>query len=415
MSHVDEGALHAYLDGALDEYPQAEAERIRGHLDACAECAERLEEERRIRSDAHAMLDLAAPAVEAPGLEELRAYVERTRPRKSRISRMQRLGWAASVVLALGAGWMIREGQLQTRALDVRQERVLAPAVDEIPGESPEAAEPAPGVVSEEAEARELSVQAARPAVEADAAAKGETPDDDPAIEQPSLADVVVVGDSSQAAETLVIAADDAPEQAVVSLDADIIGGDSAVGATGAGATYVGATPPVGDTAAAEAEEVEIAPTTQELERDVTVTAAVPSVEDRRRAIDSPSVSESALRTGLGEPSLAPTTPVEGLASEDSMAVEPLLAIPGYEVISVTSLGDGTTAWGVRVLQALGDGRRLEVVNLEPGIDPVILPDLTEGWNEVRARTGPRWIVLRGPLTEAELSALLERLFPESR
>lgn len=413
MSHVDEGALHAYLDGALDEYPQAEAERIRGHLDACAECAERLEEERRLRSDAHAMLDLAAPAVEAPGLEELRAYVERTRPRKSRIGRMQRLGWAASVVLALGAGWMIREGQLQTRALDVRQERVLAPAMDEIPGESPEAVEPAPGVVSEEAEARELSVQAARPAVESDAAPKGEAPDDEPAIEQASLADVVVVADSSQAAETLVIAADDAPEQAVVSLDADI-GGDSAVGATGAGATAVGATSPVGDTAAAEAEEVGIAPTTfQELERDVTVTAAVPSVEDRRRAIDSPSVWESALRTGLGEPSLAP--PVEGLASEDSMAVEPLLAIPGYEVISVTSLGDGTTAWGVRVLQALGDGRRLEVVNLEPEIDPVILPDLTEGWNEVRARTGPRWIVLRGPLTEAELSALLARLFPESR
>ena len=25
MSHVDEGALHAYLDGALDEYPPAEA------------------------------------------------------------------------------------------------------------------------------------------------------------------------------------------------------------------------------------------------------------------------------------------------------------------------------------------------------------------------------------------------------
>ncbi len=67
------------------------------------------------------------------------------------------------------------------------------------------------------------------------------------------------------------------------------------------------------------------------------------------------------------------------------------------------------------MLQALDDGRRLEVVNLEPKIDPVILPDLTEGWNEVRARTGPRWIVLRGPLTEAELSDLLERLFPESR
>ena len=46
MSHVDEGALHAYLDGALDEYPAAEGRRVREHLDLCPECAERLEVER---------------------------------------------------------------------------------------------------------------------------------------------------------------------------------------------------------------------------------------------------------------------------------------------------------------------------------------------------------------------------------
>ena len=75
MSHVDEGALHAYLDGALDEYPAAEARRVREHLEDCAECAERLEVERRVRGDASAMLGLAAPRVEAPSFEELRAYV----------------------------------------------------------------------------------------------------------------------------------------------------------------------------------------------------------------------------------------------------------------------------------------------------------------------------------------------------
>lgn len=432
MSHVDEGALHAYLDGALEEYPQAEAERIRDHLDACAECAERLEAERGIRSDAHAMLELAAPAVEAPGFEELRAYVERTRPRRSRISRIQRLGWAASVVLALGAGWMIREGQLQSGALDVRQERVLSPASDMTPAadvvpagnaapsadvapvgnavatagageaesrgrmeaaatrtdrarrtaavpETPvEAPEPAPGVAFEEPELLEMSVEAARPAMEADEAAKVDT-------------------------------TDDTAEQEAVSLDAAVVLGDSAVSATAAGSV-----PAAWDTTAVRAEEVEIDPTTFEVaERDVAVTAGVPPSGSGGRAIDSPSAS--ALRTGVTEPSLVPATAAERPAAEDSMAVEPLLAVPGYEVISVTNLGDGTTAWGVRVVQALEDGRTLEVVHLEPEIEPFILPGLAEGWSEVRTRTSRGWILLRGPLSEADLSMLLEGILPGSR
>ena len=114
MSHVDEGALHAYLDGALDEYPAADARRIRDHLDSCAHCAERLEVERSLRTDAHAMLGMAAPSVELPSFEELRAYVERTRPTPSRVSvRITRLSWAASVMLALGVGWTLRGGRLE--------------------------------------------------------------------------------------------------------------------------------------------------------------------------------------------------------------------------------------------------------------------------------------------------------------
>ena len=73
MSHVDKGELHAYLDGALDEYPAAEAERIREHVDQCAQCAISLEAERRVRMDAQAILGLAAPEVDMPSLEELRA------------------------------------------------------------------------------------------------------------------------------------------------------------------------------------------------------------------------------------------------------------------------------------------------------------------------------------------------------
>ena len=148
MSHVDEGALHAYLDGALDEFPMAEAERIRDHLDACAACAERLEAERAIRADAEAMLGMAAPMVDMPSLEELRAHVKRTRPeRPAAAVRMVRMGWAASVVLALGAGWMLRGGQLEQAVIQQRDRlESQAPAI---------AASPDAGVgasVAEEAE-----------------------------------------------------------------------------------------------------------------------------------------------------------------------------------------------------------------------------------------------------------------------
>ena len=61
MSHVDKGALHAYLDGALDEYPAADAERIREHLDRCAECADRLCSGRKVGRDAADLLGLRAP------------------------------------------------------------------------------------------------------------------------------------------------------------------------------------------------------------------------------------------------------------------------------------------------------------------------------------------------------------------
>ena len=145
MSHVDEGALHAYLDGALDEYPVAEARRIREHLDVCATCAERLEVERGLRSDAHAMLGMAAPVVDLPSFEELRAYVERTRPAPSRTSvRITRLSWAASVMLALGVGWTLRGGRMEPAAdmnraapVAAMEQELLAPAQEAVPEAGP--------------------------------------------------------------------------------------------------------------------------------------------------------------------------------------------------------------------------------------------------------------------------------------
>src|SRR5690606_40448253 len=76
MSHVHEGALHAYLDGALDELPAGEARRVRMHLERCGTCRQRLERERAVRSEAEAILAGARPSVDLPTLEELRLLAE---------------------------------------------------------------------------------------------------------------------------------------------------------------------------------------------------------------------------------------------------------------------------------------------------------------------------------------------------
>src|SRR5690606_32012518 len=97
MSHVDDGTLHAYLDGALDALSDAgelpdgmTGADVTSHLSTCADCRARLEAERAVRESAGAVLgDLPMPGQHVPDLPAL----DTTRPR-----RMRRvpLSWAAS-------------------------------------------------------------------------------------------------------------------------------------------------------------------------------------------------------------------------------------------------------------------------------------------------------------------------------
>jgi len=99
MSHVDEGTLHAYLDGEL---PPVERERVDSHLKGCPACQARLAEERALIERADRLLGMAAPPERAlPPLDTLR---------KPRILwRLRRpLAWAATIVLAVGIGWYAR-------------------------------------------------------------------------------------------------------------------------------------------------------------------------------------------------------------------------------------------------------------------------------------------------------------------
>jgi hypothetical protein len=96
MSHVDDGTLHAYLDGELTPVERA---RLEGHVAECAACRNRLDEERALIERASGLLGLAQPPERAaPPLHQLR--------RPSVVWRLRvPVAWAATVLLALGLGY----------------------------------------------------------------------------------------------------------------------------------------------------------------------------------------------------------------------------------------------------------------------------------------------------------------------
>ena len=98
MSHVDDGTLHAYLDGQLSP---AETQGVDGHLAQCASCRERLDEERALITRATELLALAAP----PDRELPPFRAGDVKP-VTRLWWQVRLpvAWAATVALALGIG-----------------------------------------------------------------------------------------------------------------------------------------------------------------------------------------------------------------------------------------------------------------------------------------------------------------------
>ena len=104
MSHVDDGTLHAYLDGELSP---PEAQGVEVHLAQCPGCRGRLEEERALITRAGELLALAAPPDRE--LPPFRAG-DVTPPTRLWWQVRLPLAWAATVVLALGIGTYLGRG-----------------------------------------------------------------------------------------------------------------------------------------------------------------------------------------------------------------------------------------------------------------------------------------------------------------
>lgn len=99
MSHVDDGTLHAYLDGELSP---VEVERLETHIAACSGCRARLDEERALIDRAARLLGMAVP----PGPERAAPPLHELRRPQVKWSRLRMpLAWAATIVVAVGIGY----------------------------------------------------------------------------------------------------------------------------------------------------------------------------------------------------------------------------------------------------------------------------------------------------------------------
>jgi len=163
ISHVDDGQLHAYLDGEL---PQAEQWRLEAHLGECPACRGRLEEQRALIARASELLALATPpARDAPPFRPAMAQP----PPPVRWPARQPLAWAATVVLALAAGWYLRG---ESPSAPVRPDRRAAAANAAAPRETARTVPPSPRQAPEPKTLAQQAPPAGRPVQEADEAAR---------------------------------------------------------------------------------------------------------------------------------------------------------------------------------------------------------------------------------------------------
>ena len=361
MSHVAEGDLHAFLDGALTEYPEAEATRIRHHLDVCPACKQSLEEAADARATASSVLELTDPGeILLLPFEDLRRRAERevqtSKSVESTVPRHVRFAWAATVVLALGVGWGVGSMGPEGRVARVQSARDATTFEDTRPptASEPTAAErgsaggpmdglssasPSPATSSAASElprparGEELRTEAAESARAGDEHLRSSLAD---ASEAPSVGEMVVAGRLDEPA---------AP----------------------------GAAPEEPPGAAAEQQRVVAAPV--ELRPGADPEAPLPALDLRRESgalgqfrqgTDSSSSAELERPAGAdafsAELEQDRVGRVVGAAVPEELVQPASLAVPGLAVEGVEWVQIPTGLSGIRVAQRLPDGARIELI-----------------------------------------------------
>ncbi len=138
MPHLDEGHIHALLDGELTA---AEREVAEEHLRACAECQQLVTEARSLFAEADRLVEALTPPA-TRGQAARQPTGSGSRPKN-----YQWLAWAATVVIAVGLGYsgseLLRPGAQASGDAGLKQEAL--PATEAAPSN---AAAPPPGDVA---------------------------------------------------------------------------------------------------------------------------------------------------------------------------------------------------------------------------------------------------------------------------
>ena len=395
--HLTEGELHALLDGALDQLGKARAVEAREHLRECTLCRDALSAEECVRAQADEVLALSAPRVaEIPPFEVLVARAgsnSGATPRAARLSRAARLGWAASIVIALGAGWVARELGLHTPA--VQEPNRGTPLARDLPAEAPWAAM-APGM---------SDVEVAQVPESAELAAAAETPAPAPvAVEQDASREISVLLNLPVRERTIAPTVSP-PLVSELSLDPLLAAG--AIGEQPEGRDEAG---PEGTPPRAELERRGVTL----LQRALTSVAPAPAeVGIQESTGGSVGVGVPPLFTGRADMD-RDAEAVNRIAEPDE-ALD--LAVPGLEVLRVEWLAVAPRQPSLRVLQRLPSGDTLVTRFVrapvgDVGGDPLALltsVPLEAGWSQVVKAHGDGWLVARAPLAQEELEVLVER------
>ena len=415
MSHANEGVLHAYLDGALDELLGAGAQATRDHIAGCSECAEALHEARAVRANAIAILGGTLPSVVMPPLEDLRARAAVSgAPLAAPRSRMFRVRWAASVVMALGAGWMLRGDRTEILGvMDAPTESAVSLPAFVVPAVPADVESRSASLVREATLNAEvgLSVVASTNLSEE---AMLQAPSTSSALDRSVVAAVAEpISEEEPVFEDVMT--DLPPRTGLREMTADVPLTFAAVDAVDA--KPFGTSPPASEVlggalevsgevsrevAGAERELVALAPMSTPVEENR-------SVEEGVRAQRAMPVS-SAREATVG---LALVDEPQGQGrngrkrSDDGGA----FLVPGLALISITNLGEGVIPLGAHVLQTLEDGQVLEMFHLLEGVDPNGLEPFPEdGKTGVITPREDGWLIMRANRSVEELKALIARL-----
>ncbi len=391
MRHITDGELHLYLDGALDLIEETRGEEIREHLTLCSACSERFQDEEELRTRAQALLGVPAVEVGAmPAFEELRARAEVealsraevVAPGKAGVgSRTTRRGllkglplaWAATIVLALGVGWM--GGKFQQS-----MPNGFSVGLPETDSE----AVPAPGVRASIG----IQEQESEPAQAMDRLTSGSEPGEVQADVAPEARGVV--GPPSA----------DAPSTKI---------------AAGASVEELGRE----DVAEGAEHRARIA-----------VDSFIPSMAMQLLAGESVAYASEPERREASVPGLLAEDVVDSVSAEGGS-----LTVPWLEVLSMDweEWFPGERALRIRQLLPMGDTLELRYVGMLIGTDPagqpkrisgelqekVKVPDqplspvvmqasLPPGWNQVVRPLGRGWLVARAALPEPQIRALVD-------